>query len=113
VAQKLGAALVVWEHRYYGKSFPHRIAQNVSATYYEHLTVEQALADVAYFAWNFSRPNLPGHDLTPGGAPWLFAGASYSGIRAAYMRMTHPTTIYAAYTSSAPVRLELNREVYA
>lgn len=62
----------------------------------KYLTTEQALADIPYFAANFSRLNHPDFDLTPRGTPWIMIGGSYPGIRAAITRNKYPDTIFAA-----------------
>jgi hypothetical protein len=67
---------------------------------------------VPAFAWNFSRPNLPGVDLTPGNTPWIFIGGSYPGIRAAFVRHTYPETIHASYAASAPVQASVDMSFY-
>ena len=78
----------------------------------QYLSTEQALADVPYFAANFTRPNLRHIDLTPESTPWIFIGGSYPGMRAAFMRNMYPDTIYASYASSAPVEARIDMSVY-
>ena len=99
-------------YRYYGASLPYNISLDTPATEMQYLTTEQALADVPYFAANFTRPNLPHIDLTPSSTPWIFIGGSYPGMRAAFMRNIYPSTIYASYASSAPVEARIDMSVY-
>jgi hypothetical protein len=103
---------ILWEHRYYGESTPVTISVNTSAVAMKYLTAQQAMADVPALAWNFSRPSLPGVDLTPSGAPWVFVGGSYPGMRAAFIRNTYPDTIFASYASSAPVEAHVDMSCY-
>jgi hypothetical protein len=102
--------LILWEHRYYGESLPtpKTSLQTVDdyANYYQYLTVEQALEDVAVFAKNFSLPTHPGKDFRPNSTPWIFVGGSYPGVRAAWMRLRNPEVIYASLSSSGPVELQ-------
>jgi hypothetical protein len=112
MVKKFNGIGIVWEHRYYGKSFPQIPGVTpTSAESYKYLSVEQALADVPSFAWNFTRKNIQ-QDLTPRGTPWVFVGGSYPGIRAAYMRNMYPGTIFASYASSAPVQASVDMSFY-
>jgi Serine carboxypeptidase S28 len=103
---------IVWEHRYYGASTPVVMNSQTSSTDLQYLTVQQALADVPSFAWNFTRANQPGIDLTPAGTPWVFVGGSYPGIRSAFMRNVYPGTIFASWASSAPVEASIDMSFY-
>jgi hypothetical protein len=103
---------IVWEHRYYGKSTPFNITNTTTPEQMQYLTTEQALTDVAAFAWQFSRPSLPNVTLTPAGAPWVFVGGSYPGMRAAFMRQHFPGTIFASWSSSAPVQASVDMSFY-
>lgn len=78
----------------------------------EYLTTEQALADLPYFAKNFSRGNCDSGDLRPHSTPWIMIGGSYAGARAAFTRNEYPETIYAAYALSAPVHAQVNISAY-
>ncbi|GAQ07670.1 hypothetical protein ALT_4991 [Aspergillus lentulus] len=110
--QEFHAMGIVWEHRYYGGSLPFPVSQDMPVEHLKYLTTKQALADIPYFAANFSRPNHPDIDLTPRGTPWVMIGGSYPGIRAAFTRNKYPDTIFAAYASSAPVQAQLDMSVY-
>jgi hypothetical protein len=78
----------------------------------QHLSNRQALADIPYFATNFTRDELPSQDLTPKGTPWVMIGGSYSGMRAAFSRNEYPDTIFAAFASSSPVQAQVDMSVY-
>ena len=111
-AAELGGVMVQWEHRFYGQSTPWAVEASLPAKAFEFLTTEQALADVATFAWNFQREDLPDVDFTPQTTPWIFVGGSYSGMRAAFMREFYPETIHIAYAASAPVQAQVDMSVY-
>jgi hypothetical protein len=61
---------------------------------------------VAVFAKNFTLASRPQQDMRPNAVPWVFIGASYPGIRAAWMRLRNPEVIYASLSSSAPVQIK-------
>jgi hypothetical protein len=104
---------IFWEHRYYGRSLPeHDDGFKNPEKYFRYLTAEQALADVPFFAWNFSLPARPNVDLTPTSTPWVFFGGSYPGMRAAWLRQEFPETIFAAWASSAPVQAAVDMPFY-
>jgi len=102
--------LILWEHRFYGASLPAGIDNVLTpddyATYFQYLTFEQALEDVAVFAKNFTLLTQPNQDFRPNNVPWVFVGGSYPGVRAAYIRLRNPEVIYASLASSAPVQLQ-------
>ena len=103
---------IVWEHRYYGASLPFNVSQNTPATEFKYLTIEQALADIPTFAWQFKRPKITNATITPAGTPWIMVGGSYSGIRSAFTREKYPETIFASYAASAPVQASVNMSFY-
>ena len=78
----------------------------------KYLTVEQALADVPYFADKINHFNFTTQDLSPNVTPWVFIGGSYSGSRAAWIRKTYPDTIYAAFSSSADLQARVDMSSY-
>ncbi|KAL1965466.1 hypothetical protein VTN77DRAFT_5722 [Rasamsonia byssochlamydoides] len=103
---------IVWEHRYYGDSLPFPVNVDTPPEYFQYLTNRQALADLPYFAQNFSRAEFPNQDLTPKSTPWVMVGGSYSGMRSAFSRNEYPDTFFAAYASSAPVQARINMSIY-
>ncbi|QGA21468.1 hypothetical protein EYB26_009179 [Talaromyces marneffei] len=111
--EEFGGLGIVWEHRYYGESLPMGpINADTPAENFKYLTHTQAIADIPYFAQDFSRPELPSQDLSPKGTPWIMIGGSYSGMRAAFTRDEYPQSIYAAYASSAPVQARADMSAY-
>ncbi|OJD30507.1 serine family [Diplodia corticola] len=112
MVDSFGGIGISWEHRYYGESISFNITTETDPEDMKFLSVEQALADVAVFASNFSHPAYPDVDLTPSSTPWIFVGGSYPGIRAALMRELYPEIIYAAYAASAPVEARVNMSSY-
>ncbi|KAL2849820.1 serine carboxypeptidase S28-domain-containing protein [Aspergillus pseudoustus] len=110
--QEFNAIGIVWEHRYYGESLPYPVGNNTPPEHWMYLTTAQALADIPYFAENFTRPAYSHFDLTPESTPWVMVGGSYPGIRAALMRNEYPDTIFAAYASSAPIQAQIDMSVY-
>ncbi|KAH0614767.1 uncharacterized protein H6S33_000403 [Morchella sextelata] len=112
LAREFNAMVILWEHRYYGRSTPYNITNTTTPEQMQYLTTAQALADLPVFARTFERPNWPLVPLTPDHTPWVIFGGSYSGTRAAFARAKYPTTFLAAYASSAPVQARIDMSVY-
>ncbi|KAL1856146.1 hypothetical protein Plec18170_004015 [Paecilomyces lecythidis] len=110
--KEFNAIGIVWEHRYYGDSRPFNIGPDTPIEDFKYLTNEQALADLPYFASNFSRKAFPNQDLTPKSTPWVMVGGSYSGMRSAFSRNEYPDTFFAAFSSSAPVEARVDLSAY-
>ena len=98
--------------RYYGDSLPYPITNDTPPEHFKYLTNKQALADLPFFAQNFTRDGYAHIDLTPSGTPWVMIGGSYSGMRAAFTRNEYPDTIFASLASSAPVQARVNMSMY-
>lgn len=99
-------------NRYYGESLPFPVNVDTPPEHFKYLTNKQALADIPYFAQNFT---LAGHDevdLTPTNTPWVMVGGSYAGMRSAFLRDQYPDTIFASWASSAPVEARVNMSMY-
>jgi Serine carboxypeptidase S28. len=62
----------------------------------QYLNNKQALADIPFFAANFTRGNYSEVDLTPSGTPWVMIGGSYSG---------HAICIHPSFVSRYNLRL--------
>ena len=50
--------------------------------------------------------------LRPHHTPWIFLGASYSGVRAALLRVRNPETVFASWSSSGPIQAQINMASY-
>lgn len=70
IAQHLGAATIVLEHRYFGSSLPFR---NFTKAHLQYLTVDNALKDVVRFAENFVAP-WTDRSTTAQDVPWILIG---------------------------------------
>jgi hypothetical protein len=98
--------------RYYGESQPFPDTGTYSNDDYRFLTLNQSLADLPYFAANFSFDAYPAVDLRPISTPWIMVGCSYSGTRAAFSRAKYPETFFAAFAESTVVQLEVEVDGY-
>ncbi|KAI9372756.1 serine carboxypeptidase S28-domain-containing protein [Aspergillus egyptiacus] len=110
--QEVNAIGIVWEHRYYGASLPYPVTTDTPPDHFKYLNTRQALADIPYFAENFTRSAFPDTDLTPESTPWVMVGCSYPGIRAALARNEYPDTIFASYAAGAPVQAQIDMSWY-
>ncbi|CRG88683.1 chlorohydrolase family protein [Talaromyces islandicus] len=111
--KEFGGVGIIWEHRYYGKSFPTSpVGVETPIDDFKYLTHHQAIADIPHFANSFNVSDIPYQDLSPKGTPWVMLGGSYSGMRSAFTRNEFPGTIYASYASSAPVQAQLDMGIY-
>lgn len=91
---------------------PFNVDKMTPVEHLRFLTLNQSLADLPYFARNFSLDFLPHQDLTPHATPWIIIGCSYSGLRAAISRDRYPETFLAAYAASAPVQLRVDHNTF-
>ena len=69
----------------------------------QYLSVDQALADVAFFIETKKKENV---NLT--NSTVIVFGGSYAGNMAAWARLKYPHLIQGALASSAPVRAKAN-----
>jgi hypothetical protein len=99
-------------NRYYGESLPYNVSQDTPPEHLQYLNNKQALADIPFFAANFTRKNLANAELTPDKTPWVMVGGSYAGMRSAFTRDQYPDTIYASFASSAPVEARIDMSIY-
>ncbi|KAJ1978632.1 hypothetical protein H4R34_003134 [Dimargaris verticillata] len=97
LARATQGLVVSLEHRYYGRSNP---VPDLSPTNMRYLSVAQALADMAYFIEHAPLPQIQSAPSTR----WVVVGGSYAGNLAAWMRLEYPHLVFAAYSSSGPVR---------
>jgi hypothetical protein len=99
LAQQIGAAVIVLEHRYWGTSTPYTDLKTENMKY---LTLENAIKDMNYFA---NQVQLPfAHDGSNAkDVAWVTMGGSYSGALSAWIASVEPGTLWAYHSSSAPV----------
>ncbi|KAL8354216.1 hypothetical protein RB601_003867 [Gaeumannomyces tritici] len=101
MAEKIGAAVVVVEHRYWGESTPYKVLTSENLKY---LDLKNSIQDMVYFAHNFKAPFDPAEGATaPGRVPWLYSGGSYSGALAGWIAAKAPGTFWAIHGSSGVV----------
>ncbi|KAL1311365.1 hypothetical protein AAFC00_001536 [Neodothiora populina] len=101
VAQKIGAAVIIVEHRYWGQSSPVDV---LSTKNMQYLTLENSISDLNHFAQTVRLPFDPRRASRPQKAPWVLMGGSYSGALSAWTASTQPGTFWAYHASSAPVQ---------
>ncbi|GAA5976385.1 hypothetical protein JCM11641_005997 [Rhodosporidiobolus odoratus] len=98
LSEATGGIGVVFEHRYYGKSFP---VDQLTTDSYRFLTTLQALHDQAHFARTISFPGLEHLNLTAPSTAWIVYGGSYAGAKAAFARKLFPDVWWGGIASSA------------
>jgi len=97
-AENENAAMILLEHRYYGKSHP---TKDMSVKNLNWLTSKQALADLSMFVMTMKKE----HKLT---GKWIALGGSYPGSLAAWARLKYPHLISGAVSTSGPLRAKAN-----
>ena len=97
LAQATHGIGVIFEHRYYGTSFP---TPDLSTENLRFLTTAQALADEAYFAQNVKFPGMEDMDLTSNTTAWISYGGSYAGAFVAFLRVQYPDVFWGTISSS-------------
>jgi len=100
MASEMGGAVVIMEHRYWGESSPY---QSLTVENLQHLTLDNSLKDITYFAKNIKLPFDDSGASAPDKAPWIFTGGSYSGALAGWLAVHEPGTFWAYYGSSGVV----------
>ncbi|KNG45956.1 extracellular serine carboxypeptidase [Stemphylium lycopersici] len=102
IADDVEAAIMVLEQRYYGRSF---VTQNLSTASLQFLNMDEALADMAYFAEHFPYDQHSELDasILPVNAPWISYGHWIAGSKAALLRKMYPKQLWGAIASSAPL----------
>ncbi|XP_036412319.1 thymus-specific serine protease [Colossoma macropomum] len=104
MAGQHGALLVALEHRFYGQSI---IPGGLETQDLEHLSSQEALADLAAFHQHISQKyNLTCRNV------WISFGGSYAGALSAWFRGKFPHLVYGAVASSAPVQAKLDFSAY-
>ena len=84
IAQELEGATVSLEHRYFGESQPY---DNLSTDNLKYHTIQQAIDDLDYFAYNVKLPMPNGDHVTPHEAPWILLGCSYAGALTSFTKV--------------------------
>jgi len=92
------------EHRYYGESQP---LPDWSTDNIKYLSVDQALADVAYFI-----QYIKAHNPQLADAKVVVTGVSYSAEMSTWMRLKYPHLVDAAWASSAPLVAQVDFPEY-
>ncbi|KAK7960937.1 hypothetical protein PG988_012151 [Apiospora saccharicola] len=100
MAKKMGAAVIVLEHRYWGGSSPFK---ELTVKNLQYLTLDNSLKDLTYFAKNFDPPFDNSGKSHPAKAPWVYTGGSYSGALAGWLERLEPGTYWAYYGTSGVV----------
>nr|CDP27866.1 Putative serine protease [Podospora anserina S mat+] len=109
IAQAVGGAVVVVEHRYYGESSPF---EELTEENLRHLTLENALRDMQYFAREWDVLKEAGNGTGKGGPAWVYTGGSYAGSLATWLSRLEEKegeegkgrAFFAYYGSSAVVK---------
>ncbi|KAJ6107262.1 Peptidase S28 [Penicillium sp. IBT 18751x] len=99
-AQEIKGAVILIEHRYWGNSSPY---PDLTTENLQYLTLENAIADLTYFAKNVDLPFDTNSSSNSQNAPWVLSGGSYSGALTAWTESVSPGTFWAYHSTSAPV----------
>ncbi|KAL2264240.1 hypothetical protein VTK26DRAFT_9016 [Humicola hyalothermophila] len=108
-AQALGAAVVVIEHRYFGGSSPY---DGFTAETLQHLTMEQAAADIVNFANNVRFAFDQEQSSVASKTPWIYWGAAYAATLGSWIEHFHPGVFHAYHLSSATVEVNMDNWYY-
>jgi hypothetical protein len=101
IAQEIGAAVIVIEHIYWGFSSPF---EELTTENMQYLTLENAIADLNYFALVVKLPFDTTEASNADKAPWVLVDGSYSEALTAWTeKLTRPSVMWAYYASSAVV----------
>jgi hypothetical protein len=104
VAQATQSLLVALEHRFYGLSVPFG-ANSLQVENLRYLSVEQGLADLAYFIDWFKNSNSYNVSST---SNWVVVGGSYAGAMSAWFRLKYPQSVIGSWASSAVINAITN-----
>lgn len=100
LAEEIGAAVIVIEHRYWGTSSPYT---NLTTANMKYLTLDNAIHDLTHFAKTAKLPFAKRASSNADDVPWVLMGGSYSGALSAWTESVAPGTFWAYHASSAPV----------
>ncbi|KAF4449036.1 hypothetical protein F53441_7686 [Fusarium austroafricanum] len=99
IAKRIGAAMIMLENRYFGKSSPFDQLMTENMKYY---TEDQLIRDKIYFAQNADLPFAKNGSARPDQVPWVHTGCSAQGNRVLFSQKQSPNTFWASWASSAP-----------
>jgi Serine carboxypeptidase S28 len=105
VAAELQALILVLEHRYFGLSAPFGI-YSFSTANMSYLTVQQALADLAFFI-QWVQGNNSAVQVNPN-SNWISLGGSYPGALSAWFRLKYPNLVVGSWAASPVINDILN-----
>lgn len=106
LANKFSGMIIAVEHRFYGSSQPFgQNADSYSTANLAYLTVDQSLADLAYFIQTIKADNFLGVSETN---PFITIGGSYPGAMSAWFRYKFPHLTAGSLASSAVVNAILD-----
>ena len=88
LAKATNGLAVLLEARYFGYSFP--LLTNLSTDNLRFCSVEQIVADQAYFAQNVQFPGLETMNLTAPHTPYIAVGGSLAGALVSILRKGYP-----------------------
>ncbi|KAK1522032.1 serine carboxypeptidase S28 [Colletotrichum costaricense] len=100
-AETYKGAIVLMEHRYYGKSLPFK---TFTADTLQYLNVPQAIYDNTHFAETVELPFDKKKGANADKSPWVLIGGSYPGALSAWTSVIAPGTFAAYHASSAVVQ---------
>ncbi|KAI1813174.1 serine carboxypeptidase S28 [Poronia punctata] len=100
-AQEFKGAVIVLEHRYWGKSVPF---STLTAETLQYLNLPNSISDLTYFAKNVDCQFCEDGTCNSDENPWVLMGGSYSGALAAWTSQLDPGTFTAYHASSAVVQ---------
>ncbi|KAL2755191.1 hypothetical protein ACRALDRAFT_1035139 [Sodiomyces alcalophilus JCM 7366] len=98
-AKVFNAALILFEHRYFGESLPY---EEFTAETLQHLNIRQSIADQTRFAMEVELAFDPHGRSNADQSPWVLIGGSYPGALAAWTSRLEPG-VFAAYHASSAV----------
>ncbi|KAI1147343.1 serine carboxypeptidase S28 [Nemania diffusa] len=99
-AQQFKGAVIILEHRYWGKSIPF---DTLTAETLQYLNLPNSINDLSYFAKNVDCQFCEGGTCNSNENPWVLMGGSYSGALTAWTSQLDPGTFTAYHASSAVV----------
>ncbi|KAI9352955.1 peptidase S28 [Zopfochytrium polystomum] len=103
LAQTFDGLVLALEHRFYGTNGRSSPTPDFSAESLKLLNAKQAVEDAAYFIKQ-APTFFPQYKIDLSKQKVIAQGGSYAGNLAAWVRDKHPDVIFAAHSSSAPLK---------